>query len=275
MESAGADLYVRGEVPLGAGLSSSAAIEVSTAFALTALAGRAVDRRAIALLCQRAEGEFVGMRCGIMDQFIAAHGVAHHAIELDCRSLEYRAVPLPEGVRLVIANTMVKHELASGEYNRRRASCEEAAQALGVKALRDATLPQLETGKGKMNETAYRRARHIIGENARVEAAVDAFGRNRLAEVGDLMAASHRSLRDDYEVSCAELDLMVHLAGGKPGCLGARMTGGGFGGSTVNLVEEQHAEAFRAAVAAEYEARTGVKPAIYICDAVEGASEIA
>ncbi|HTT40553.1 MAG TPA: galactokinase, partial [Burkholderiales bacterium] len=213
----GANLYVRGEVPLGAGLSSSAAIEVCVGYVLLHLSGHPIDRARLALLCQRAENEFVGMRCGIMDQFIACHGQAGHAVLLDCRSLDHRAVRIPDPMQLVICNTMVKHALATGEYNTRRAQCEEGvrllAQALPhVRALRDVTEAELEQHRGRLPETIYKRCRHVVTENERVHKLASALQSGEENAAGELMAESHRSLRDDYEVSCAELDLMVDLA---------------------------------------------------------------
>jgi galactokinase len=274
----GANLLIRGEVPIGSGLSSSAAIEVATASALLAVSGISLGRVEIALLCQRAENEFVGMRCGIMDQFISCSGRAGHALMLDCRSLDYRLLPLPSGVRLVICNTMVHHELAGGEYNRRRADCEAGVRHLAralphIKALRDATLADLEQHGRDLPEVVYRRCRHVIGENARVEQAAAALERGDLSAFGSLMRASHASLRDDYEVSCQELDLMVELANKAEGVYGARMTGGGFGGCTINLVRNENVPAFQESVARGYREATGKDPVIYVSSAVDGASE--
>ena len=274
----GANLLVRGEVPIGAGLSSSAAIEVATGFALLTVAGFSVDCVELAKLCQRAENEFVGMRCGIMDQFISCNGQAGHALLLDCRSLDYRLLPLADEVRLVICNTMVKHELASGEYNRRREQCEAGVHHLaqhlpGIRALRDVTLQELETYGRDLPEVVYRRCRHVISENARVLLAAEALERADLAAFGQLMNESHRSLRDDYEVSCDELDLMVNLAGQPAGVYGARMTGGGFGGCTINLVSAENVDDFRQAVTSGYQQATGYTPEIYICSASAGADE--
>jgi galactokinase len=275
----GAFLQIRGEVPAGAGLSSSAAVEVGTACALTANSGLTVNRRDLALLCQKAENEFVGAHVGIMDQFVALFGQAQRALMLDCRSLEFRLLPLPDTVNLVICNTMVKHALASSAYNERRAQCEEGVQRLaqflpGVKALRDVTIEQLEQFASELSEVVYYRCRHVITENARVLSAADALEEGDVARFGELMAQSHRSLRDDYEVSSKELNLMVDLARTIEGVFGARMTGGGFGGSTVNLVEVNHVERFREIIANEYERITSLKPEIYVCQASNGAEEI-
>jgi galactokinase len=275
----GSRLEIRGEVPIGSGLSSSAAIEVATACALAANSGLEIEARELALLCQRAENEFVGARVGIMDQFISLFGQAQKALLLDCRSLEFRLLPLPDNVQLVICNTMVKHALASSAYNERRAQCEEGVKHLakslpGVTALRDVTLNEIEQFGAELPEVVYRRCRHVVTENARVLAAANALEHGDLNEFGRLMGESHRSLRDDYEVSSSELDLMVELACQQDGVYGARMTGGGFGGCTVNLVAAEHVEEFRERVAKGYEEVTKLKPEIYICNASNGAEEV-
>jgi galactokinase len=275
----GANIFISGEVPLGAGLSSSAAVEVSTGYALLDIASLPVDRTKLALLCQRAENEYVGARCGIMDQFISCHGIARHALMLDCRSLDFRLLRLPSNVQLVICNTMVKHALGASEYNVRREECEAAMRALspalrGIRALRDVTLKQLEKHRGLLTDVTYRRSRHIITENERVLSVASAFENGDIEALGTLMAESHRSLRDDYEVSCAELDIMVEIAAGKPGLYGARMTGGGFGGCTINLVAAGDSQEFQRAVAAEYESKTGLRPDIYICEASQAAEAV-
>jgi len=275
----GADLQIRSDVPIGAGLSSSAAIEMATGYALLRMTGIDVDRLELAKLCQRAENDFVGMRCGIMDQFIACHGRKDHALLLDCRSLESKLVPLPEQALLVICNTMIKHELAAGEYNRRRAECEEGVRYLaerfeGIKSLRDATPAQLESARDDLPDKVYRRCRHVISENARVLEAVAALERHDLDECGRLMGASHRSLRDDYEVSCEELDVMVDLARSLAGVYGSRMTGGGFGGCTVNLVVRESAAAFSQQIKPVYEQATGITPEVYICHASDSVAEV-
>jgi galactokinase len=275
----GANLLIHGEIPMGAGLSSSAAIEVATALALAEQAGHSPDRVQLALQCQKAENEFVGARCGIMDQFISLHGRKNHALLLDCRALDFELVPIPECVRLVICNTMVKHEHASSGYNQRRAECEEAVQRLakvlpGIRSLRDVTLDQLELHRKTLSNILYKRALHVITENARVRDATEALRAEDLERFGKRMAESHASLRDLYEVSCAELDLMVEQAHGQEGVYGARMTGGGFGGSTINLVESRFADAFRENMARGYEKETGIVPQIYICAAAEGAGAL-
>ena len=275
----GARLQIRGEVPIGSGLSSSAAIEVATACALVANSGLKIDPRELALLCQRAENEFVGARVGIMDQFVSLFGQAQKALLLDCRSLEFRLLPLPDNVRLIICNTMVKHALASSAYNERRAQCEAGVKYFAkflpnVTALRDVTIEELEENLKGLDDVVYRRCRHVITENARVLSAGDALERGDLDRFGELMAESHRSLRDDYEVSSEELDLMVEIAQKLEGVYGARMTGGGFGGCTVNLVADIQVEEFKKHLSREYERSTSLKPEIYICTAANGAEEV-
>ena len=275
----GAAMQIRGEVPLGAGLSSSAALEVATACALVNSSDVEIDRRELALLCQKAENEFVGAHVGIMDQFVALFGKAQRALLLDCRSLEFRLLPLPDTVNLVICNTMVKHALASSAYNERRAQCEQGVQYLAqslphIKALRDVTLEELEEFGSGLSEVVYRRCRHVITENERVLSAADALEDRHLRPFGKLMAGSHKSLRDDYEVSCRELDLMVDIACRVEGVYGARMTGGGFGGCTINIVEVEHVERFKYVVARDYQRFTALKPEIYVCEASNGAEEI-
>jgi galactokinase len=275
----GADLAIRSDVPMGAGLSSSAALEVATGYAMLESSGIEIDRVELAKLCQQAENEFVGMRCGIMDQFTSCCGQAGTALMLDCRSLAYRLLPLPEDVRLVIGNTMVKHELGSSEYNTRRAECEAGVKHFAnllpdIQALRDVTVNDLERCGHNLNEVIDKRCRHVITENARVMEATAALERGDLDAFGDLMAQSHRSLRDDYEVSCAELDTMVNLATKIEGVFGARMTGGGFGGCTINLVEADSVAEFKRTVARGYELATGLAPEIFVCAAASGAARV-
>ena len=275
----GANLLILGQVPIGAGLSSSAAIEVATGYALLKNSGFEVDRIELARLCQRAENDFVGMRCGIMDQFISCCGRAGQSLMLDCRSLDYRLLPLPKDVSLVICNSMVKHELAGGEYNKRRSECEEGVRRLAqhlpqVRALRDVTLADLDRFGRELPEVVYKRCRHVVTENDRVLEAATALERGDVSAFGDLMGRSHRSLRDDYEVSCAELDLLVELAGEADGTFGARMTGGGFGGCTINLVRSARVEDFSRSVAKGYQAKIGRAPEIYVSTAAEGATEV-
>jgi galactokinase len=275
----GANMYIAGDVPLGAGLSSSAAIEVSVGFAFSEVSGLPIDRTALALLCQRAENEFVGARCGIMDQFISCHGLANHALLLDCRSMEMHILPIPADVILIICNTMVKHELGASEYNVRREECEQAVSAFvkvlpGIRALRDVSRAQLEEHRHLLGSVPYKRARHVITENERVLRAADAFQSGEIGKLGQLMADSHRSLRDDYEVSCSELDILVEIAVRQRGVFGARMTGGGFGGCTINLVDAPCVQEFQQKVSAAYKSATGLHPDIYVCRASQGAEAI-
>ena len=274
LEVPGANLLIAGEVPLGSGLSSSAAIEVASALALLAMSGKQAGRAEIALVCQRAENNFVGARCGIMDQFIACNGRAGHALKLDCRSLEFELLPIPSEVSIVVCNTMVRHAIAGGEYNQRRRQCEAAARMLGATVLRDVSLADFHRHEHQLGEVERKRARHVISENLRVAEFANALQQDDRAAIGPLMAESHRSLRDDFEVSCRELDIMVELAGRVEGTLGARMTGGGFGGCTVNLVAEDAVERFREQVAREYEHATGRKPEIYVTRPADGANEL-
>ena len=275
----GANLVIKGEVPIGAGLSSSAAIEVSSALGFLANSEIELDGAEIARLCQQAEHEYAGMKCGIMDQFISCFGQANHALLLDCRGLEYQLLKIGEQVRIMICNTGVKHAHASGEYNRRRADCEAGVRYLqehlpGIHALRDVTLEELDRYRGSLPEVTFRRCRHVITENDRVLAAAKALQSADLSEFGQLMVESHRSLSDDYEVSCPELDIMVRIAQNLRGVFGSRMTGGGFGGCTVNLVSADAVEEFDTTIAREYQAATGLQPDIYICTAADGAAEV-
>jgi galactokinase len=272
----GANLLIEGQVPIGAGLSSSASIEVATALALLAISRADCPPLDLVKMCQRAEHQYVGTRCGIMDQFVAVFGRAEHALMLDCRSLGYEALAIPSGVRLVICNSMVKHDLAAGEYNRRRADCETGVRILrqhlpGISALRDVTLADLEKNKSELPELVYRRCRHVISENERVLAAAESLKSGDLNQFGHLMYASHRSLRDDYEVSCRELDLLVEIASTCEEVYGSRMTGGGFGGCTISLVRADAAERFQVKIREEYAARTKFFPDIYLCSAAQGA----
>ena len=275
---AGMDLAFGGDLPQGAGLSSSAALETATALAVQALLGFDRDRPRLALLCQRAENDFVGMKCGIMDQSVCLMGRAGHALFLDCRSLAREHVPLALGEHVVaICHSGVKHARVASEYNRRRAECGAGVAALRarfpeVRALRDATPEQLAACAAAMAPEVQRRCRHVVTEDARVLASAEALRRGDLARFGQLMNASHDSLRDDYEVSCPEVDLLVDLARGLPGVLGARMTGGGFGGCTVNLVARSALEPFRREVMDAYRRRTGLEPRLWVSAAAAGAA---
>jgi galactokinase len=267
-----ADLLIRSTVPEGAGLSSSAALEVSAALAL--LNGRTMDPLDLARLCQRAERNFVGMPCGIMDQYVSVFGQEHRAVEIDCRSLGHRLVPLPDGVAFIAVNSMVKHALAGSAYRERVAECAAAVSILGVESLRDVTPAQLVQAAHLMPEVVARRARHVVTEDARVNRFVDASSQGDLDQMGRLMIDSHRSLQRDYEVSCAELDFLVDQALGIEGVLGSRMTGGGFGGCTVTLLRQDADTRFRSRIAQAYQRQFQVIPRIYTCNPSAGAGEV-
>jgi len=266
---------VTSDVPIGGGLSSSASIEVATATLLEAMTGTTLDPVAKALLCQQAEHEYAGVPCGIMDQFISALGRADHLMLLDCRSREVEHIPLVDNsVTVMIINSNVKHELSGSEYAERRSQCEAAAKKLGASSLRDATLDQLDSSRGKLEPVEYRRARHAISEIARTQAAAAAVKTGDWPRVGELMVASHESLRDDYEVSCPELDLLVELAGdlgAEGGVFGSRMTGGGFGGCTVTLVRTADAESVAHHVAGVYQQETNIEPSVLTSRPARGA----
>jgi galactokinase len=276
----GFSLSLWGDVPLGSGLSSSAALEVVTMLAVTSLIGVSIPGPVLARLCQRVENEFVGANCGIMDQFISANGKENHALLLDCRDLSFKLAPIPANIALVIANTMVKHSIAGGDYPTRRRESEAACAVInshrgGVPFLRDATLEDLEKWGHEMEPKSLLRARHVISEDLRTVAAEKALEKGDLAEVGRLMAEAHRSYSKDFEGSCVEADLMVELAQDLPGLIGARLTGGGFGGCTINLVEQSQAKAFAAELGKRYAAKTGIEPQIHICHASGGAHRLA
>ncbi len=278
--SNGFSLTITGNVPLGAGLSSSASIEVATAFAVLGSLNITLPLPQIAQLCRRAENAFVGANVGIMDQFVSCCGAQDSAVMIDCRSLDYTLAPIPPSVRIVICNSMVKHSNTGGEYNTRRAEIEEGTAILRthrpeIKALRDATLADLARWGHEMPPNVLRRCRHVITEDTRVLAAVEAFRAADLTRFGQLMAEAHASFRDDFEASCPEIDTLVALAVQQPGCFGARITGGGFGGCTVNLVAADHVPAFVDAMHAGYLAATGITAEIYTSRASAGAHEIA
>jgi galactokinase len=271
----GADLLVRGDVPVGAGLSSSAALEVAVGFALLGVSGISIEMIELAQLCQKAENEFVGARCGLMDQFAACFGRVKQALFLDCRSLDHRPLCLPSDTSLVVCNTMVKHDLAAGEYNDRRAECEDGVRILSrslpnVKALRDVTFGDLETAQAELTPKVFKRCAHVVRENERVLKAAELLEDLDPTGFGELMYESHQSLRDDYEVSCPELDAMVEIASGLDGIYGARMTGGGFGGCTVNLVQTPHVESFKNGIENGYMEKTGIRPDVYVVKPVDG-----
>ena len=278
LNSGGFDATIHSTVPLGGGLSSSAALEVATATLLEVITGKKLDPVEKALLCQKAEHEFAGMPCGIMDQFISFMGRENHLLLLDCRSRRTELVPLDDPfVAVLIVNTNVKHELTGSEYPARRKQCEMAAKILGVPSLRDATAETLEGARGRMDETVYRRARHVIGEIERTVHAAEGIRVSNWPTVGQLMYASHYSLRDDYEVSCDELDAVVGIAeaiGIKGGVFGCRMTGGGFGGCAVALVEAGMVEAISKKIAVDYKKKTGIDASIFASRPAAGAMVI-
>ncbi len=266
----GANLLVRSELPLGGGLSSSAALEVACAYALLAVNGERLPPAELAALCRKAEIEWAGTNCGIMDQFIVTHARAGSALLLDCRSLETREVPVPlDDISLVVSNTMVKRELAASAYNERRRECEEAARLLGAKSLREVSVDSLP----KLPEPLQSRARHIVEENARVLRMAEALPKGDWQTVGSLMAASHDSLRDLYKVSCAELDFLVET-GRQLGSMGSRMTGGGFGGCAVHFIPAASAVGFLSEMADRYERRFSVQPQSFVCRAGAGVEEV-
>jgi galactokinase len=272
----GADVVFGGDVPREAGLSSSAAVEVAATVFWQRLMNLRLDPVYIVKLARKAENEFVGVPCGIMDQFISALGRRDHALFLDCRDLTYRHVPLRSDVKIVVCNSGVKRALAQSEYAVRLKQCWQAvaqiaATGLAVKSLRDVEPADLEAASAALDELLLRRARHVVTENQRVLEAVRVLEEGDLERFGELMNASHESLRDDYEVSSKELDVLVELARKQPGVLGARMTGAGFGGCTVNLVRAEAAEAFAKAVRKGYQDALGLKAEVYVCQASDGA----
>jgi galactokinase len=277
----GFSLTIAGNVPLGAGLSSSASVEVATAFAVLGATSYDLPLTKIALLCQRAENAFVGANVGIMDQFVACCGQQDHAVMIDCRSLDYTLAPIPPDIRIVICNSMIKHSLAEGDggYNTRRAEMEQGLRILQshrpeIKALRDATLDDLNRWGPEMSGKSLRRCRHVITEDNRVLAAVEAFRNSDLTRFGELMHEAQLSFRDDFEASIPQIDTLVDLANQQPGCFGARLTGGGFGGCTVNLVAADRVPAFVEAMRAGYLAATGITAEIYTSRASAGAHPI-
>jgi galactokinase len=271
----GFDAYILSSVPGGAGLSSSAALECATATFLEGLLDTHIDTREKALLCQKAEHDFAFVPCGIMDQFASAFGKANRLVLIDCRSGEPELVPFENpDLTVIIANTMVHHELSDGGYAARRKHTEDGLAILGKPSWRDVTAQDVQANWSKLGDPVNRRSRHVVGEIARTKDAAAALARNDFEALGPLMAASHDSLRDDFEVSCKELDLMVEIArkiGRSGGVIGARMTGGGFGGSTVTLCESSKASEIAATLASEYEKATGIKPQIFASRPSQGA----
>ena len=276
----GFSMSLAGDVPLGAGLSSSASVEVATAMALLGHAGVELPLEKVATLCRRAENEYVGAKSGIMDQFAVAGCVANRAMLLDCRSLGYELLPLPDEVRVVICNSMVKHAVATGEYGDRSTEV-EAGQAVlrrerpGVELLRDATLEDLEACREMMSAASFKRCRHIITENARVLEAREAILQGDMGRFGALMVEAHASFRDDFAASCEEVDVLVAIATEQAECFGARITGGGFGGCTVNVVRAEAVEQFVATLRREYATKTGIQADCFVCTPSDGAFALA
>jgi len=271
----GFDAYITSNVPSGGGLSSSAAFELATATLLEGLTGHTVDTRTKALLCQKAEHNYAHCPCGIMDQFASAFGKKDRLVLIDCQSGEPTLIPIENpDLTVIIANTCVSHELSDGGYASRRKATEDGLKIIGKQSWRDVTMDDVEAAKESMGDVIYRRSRHVVGEIQRTKDAVKALENNDFEKLGKLMFASHASLRDDFEVSCKELDIMVEIAtslGKEGGVIGARMTGGGFGGSTVTLCESSKAEAIIDTMNSQYEAQTGIKPEIFTSRPSEGA----
>lgn len=269
----GADLLIDSDVPVGAGLSSSAALEIATAFALASMSEQKIDGMTLAKIGQAAEHEFAGVRSGIMDQFVSVHGQSGNALLLDCRSMAWTPIPI-SNERFIICNTKVKHDLAESEYNKRRAECEEAARFFDRESLRDVSPDEFESRAAELPAIPRKRARHIITENQRVLDAVEALRLNDLEKLGQLINESHESLRRDFEVSSDELNLMADLARGHQIVLGSRMMGGGFGGCTINLLTSGDHSDFMQKMSADYHRKTGIFPDIYECRIANGVGEI-
>jgi len=263
-----------GDVPIGAGLSSSAAVEMAAARAFAAVSGFEWDAARMARIGQTAENEWVGVRSGIMDQMVSAAAVAGHALFLDARTLSFRHVPMPPDVAVVVLDTSTRRGLVASAYNERRAQCEAAARAFGVKALRDVDWNMLQAGRSGLEEVVFRRARHVVTENQRVLDATAAMRSRDAARMGELFNESHASLRDDFEVTNDALNWIVEIAQAQPGCYGARMTGAGFGGAAVALVKTGNVEAFAQAVETAYRLKSGLEAKIYVCRASAGASVV-
>ncbi len=276
----GANMAIQGDVPLGSGLSSSAALEVASAMVFKRLNEFEMEGTEMALLCQAAENQFVGVNCGIMDQFISCLGQKDHALFIDCRTLDHEVVPLPaEGVKVIVADTMKKRGLVDSEYNLRRSQCEEAVSILKTylpkaTALRDITISDFRKYRTFLPPTVRRRAEHVVFEDERVLKSVECLRAGKIESFGHLMNQSHESLRENYEVSCRELDAMVDAARKIPGVYGSRMTGAGFGGCTVSLVADDAVKEFLKRVPEEYKARIGVDPMVYVCTPENGAEVI-
>ncbi|MCL4506070.1 MAG: galactokinase, partial [Chloroflexi bacterium] len=273
----GFDAVMQGDVPIASGLSSSAATEMATLMALTAATAGAtaplqIDGARAAQFAQRAENQFVGVNCGIMDQFISSLGKAQHALMIDCRSLDYQLTPVPPCATVLVVDTTAPRTLAGSAYNQRRSECEEGARRLGIASLRDISPVEFDRRSADLPAVIARRCAHVVHESQRVLDAVAALQNNDIAAFGALMVQSHESLRDLYEVSSKELDAVVDIARGEPGVYGARMTGAGFGGCAIALVADQYADALAQAMQAEYPRRTGRTPKVYACVASDGAS---
>ncbi len=280
IEVPAAALTITGNVPLGAGLSSSASLEIATGTALLALGGNSISGARLARLCQIAENDYMGAPVGIMDQFVSANGKAGNALILDTRALTFDLAPIPSHLRLIIANSMVKHSLADGgAYASRRREVEEGAAAIaaykpGATQLRDATLADLEACRDKMSPEAYKRSRHVISDSQRVLDGAEMLRKGDIEGFGKMLNDAHRSYRDDFEASCVECDILQAIGEAQPGCYGSRLTGGGFGGCVVSVVEAEASEAFVAAVKAGYMAQTGIHPEVYVCATADGAGEL-
>ena len=276
----GLEAAITGNIPLGAGLSSSAAMEVAMAMTFEAVSGLEIDPVEMALMCQKAENQFVGVNCGIMDQFISRMGKKDHALLIDCRSLEFELVNLNlEGIKIVVCNTGVERGLVDSEYNERRSECERGVKLLedllpGIKALRDVEVSDFHKYKNRLPEITEMRCEYVIEENIRVLESVQLLAEGDLVGFGILMNESHIGLRDEYEVSCPELDAMVTIAWSTEGVIGSRMTGAGFGGCTVTLVMENAVAEFIRRVKTDYPKRTGLQPEIYVCAAENGAGKV-
>ncbi|MDP5030663.1 MAG: galactokinase [Paraglaciecola sp.] len=271
----GADLAITGNVPQGAGLSSSASLEVVIGETFRQLYQLAMSNADVALNGQEAENQFVGCNCGIMDQMVSACGAEHHALLLDCRSLDTQLISMPESLSVMIINSNVKRGLVDSEYNTRREQCEEAAQILGIKALRDISLHDLQQQKGKLPAAVYQRAHHVVSDSERTLLAAEALRNNDLKVLSGLMAESHASMRDDFEITVAPIDYIVEILSDYLGDKGGvRMTGGGFGGCIVALMPHELVDGAKQLVAEKYQAKTGIKEDIYICKASNGAGEI-
>jgi galactokinase len=280
IEVPAAALTITGNVPLGAGLSSSASLEIATGTALLALGGNSISGARLARLCQIAENDYMGAPVGIMDQFVSANGKEGNALILDTRALTFDLAPIPSHLRLIIANSMVKHSLSDGgAYASRRREVEEGAASIaaykpGATQLRDATLSDLEACRDKMSPEAYKRSKHVISDSQRVLDGAEMLRMGDIEGFGKILNDAHRSYRDDFEASCKECDILQVIGQAQPGCYGSRLTGGGFGGCVVSVVEAEASDAFVAAVKAEYMAQTGIHPEVYVCATADGAGEL-